>query len=110
MDRTPARAARAAELEVDEDRVEFSIPAGGELPMVEFIRIAQYVTGRVMTYRKADVTGDHLAVSLAGTVRTSRDGFFEFFRTMLAARGLVVESLGGDGIEMQQIRPQGDGD
>jgi hypothetical protein len=63
------------------------------VPIDEFVKLAQEVTGRVIVYSPGDFA-DAAPIGLIGTVRVPRETFFDFFQTTLYTRGFACEVQG----------------
>ncbi|MBK8977874.1 MAG: hypothetical protein IPM29_18355 [Planctomycetes bacterium] len=100
----PSALASIATVSVEGDEIRFAIPGGHELPIADFIRMAQRLTGIPFTYSEADIVRGREGLRLMGELRIPRDQFLGFFRTMLYTRGLVVEPASDDATGMHVIR------
>ena len=92
-----------ASVSVKDDVVSISAPDGG-IPLADFIKLAQRLTGRGFTYRTEDLA-DSPGISWIGTVRMRQSEFFEFFQNMLYVRGFECVSRGtGQGERIEIVR------
>lgn len=85
--------------------LEISTP-DGPVPMKDFIKLAQRITGKVLTYSIADVE-DSPGVYFVGTVGVSRTEFFDFFQTTLYTHGFraIVRGVGSaQSVEIAKAR------
>ncbi len=91
-------------LKVDGDKISISINEQFGLPLDEFIKLAQTVTGRVFTYTEVDITNSpNSKISFIGTISVTRDHFFSFFQTMLYIKGFACVLRGRDDTEIVEI-------
>lgn len=98
----PDAAASPYAVEFGPEEVTLSVRDGGAIPMVEFVRIAQRVTGRVITYRAADMQ-DEALVRFVGTLRIPNDSFFSFFQTTLYVHGFACTEHTQGGVEVVEV-------
>ena len=70
------------------DRLQLTTSARG-IPLRDFIRVAEQLTGKVFHYDARDVTAD-ARISIAGTVSMQRGHFFAFFQTLLSSHGFAT--------------------
>ena len=99
-------------MEVDEatDTIAFSMNESNGMPLVEFVKWAQEVTGKRFTYNAQELAmGNPQAgtISFLGTFRIQRErfqeDFFSFFQTMLYIKGFAVVPRGDGDLEMLEI-------
>ena len=96
-------------VEVNDDIVTISIDDEHGIPMEEFIRAGQFVTGKVLTYSRAEVGDVEHRIRLTGKVLIEAEKFFAFFETMLYVNGFdCVPSARGDA-EIIVIKRRHDG-
>ncbi len=76
------------------------------IPLQDFIKIAQRITGKLFMFSAQEVEG--VSVAVVGTVRLEADRFFEFFQTMAYIQGFAC-ILRGEGDEelVEVVRMQG---
>ncbi|MEC7725943.1 MAG: secretin N-terminal domain-containing protein, partial [Planctomycetota bacterium] len=99
-------------MEVDEatDTIAFSMNESNGMPLVEFVKWAQEVTGKRFTYTATELQNGGSqgnSVSFLGTFRIKRarfqEDFFSFFQTMLYIKGFAVVPRGDGDLEMLEI-------
>ena len=99
-------------MEVDEatDTIAFSMNESNGMPLVEFVKWAQEVTGKRFTYAAQELANGSSqgnTISFLGTFRIKRDrfqeDFFSFFQTMLYIKGFAVVPSGDGDLEMLEI-------
>jgi len=99
-------------MEVDEttDTIAFSMNESNGMPLIEFVKWAQEVTGKRFTYTATELANGSSqgnSVSFLGTFRIKRDrfqtDFFSFFQTMLYIKGFAVVPRGDGDLEMLEI-------
>ena len=75
-----------------------------ELPVAEFVQLAQRVTNQVYTYDRRDLEAK-APISLIGEVRCPRTDFDDFVATMLHTRGLATVAREAEGgVSVIEIR------
>ena len=99
-------------MEVDEatDTIAFSMNESNGMPLVEFVKWAQEVTGKRFTYTANELQNGGAqgnTVSFLGTFRIKRDrfeeDFFSFFQTMLYIKGFACILRGEGAAELVEI-------
>lgn len=85
-------------LEVAGDQITLSVNETTGVPIKDFIKLAQKITGKVFTFNDAEFQTQGTNVNFIGPVRIKRDGFYSFFQTMLYIRGFacVPRSMSGE--------------
>ena len=69
-------------LDISDGMVSISVSEEG-IPLEEFIRVAQPVTGKVFAYSRKDIAGDEHRIRFIGQVKVRREKFLKFFKTLL---------------------------
>lgn len=88
------------------DYLVFSVNERDGVPIKDFIKMAEQITGKVFTYsdndlQQADPTGGK--ITFIGTKRMRKEEFFPFFQTMLYIKGLASVVRGRDNTEIIEI-------
>jgi general secretion pathway protein D len=88
----------AFRIEPEGTKLKISIDENQGLPLVEFIKLAQSLTGKVFTYSDQEMQQGvpESNIRFLGTKTVERDNFFAFFQTMLYIKGFAT-LLRGDG-------------
>jgi hypothetical protein len=63
--------------------------AAAGIAMVEFVKLAQRLTGRVFTFSEKEIAGAE-PVKFTGSVHMKKDAFLPFFQTMLYVKGFAT--------------------
>ena len=86
-----------ADIRVEGDNIVFSLANENQgMPLRDFIKMAQLLTGKVITYPIQEVENEQNNIHFLGTVTVQQDEFFGFFQTMLYIKdfGIVVRGKG----------------
>jgi general secretion pathway protein D len=94
-------------LEIEGEYISFAINESAGLPILDFIKLAERLTGKVFTFDRtgllaATPTGS-AEVTFIGTVRMRREDFFSFFQTMLYIKGFACVLRGEGEAELVEI-------
>ena len=84
----PVLAQQPFELKTEGDSLTLTIGDDG-IAMVEFVKLAERLTGRVFTFSKKEIAGAE-PVKLIGSVRMKKDAFLSFFQTRLYVEGFAT--------------------
>ena len=96
------------QLDIDEERDEISLSVDEStgLGLLDFLKIAEKVTGKRFTFSSNDVqtsAGSGTEITWLGTQRLRRDQFFEFFQTMLYIKGFSCVTRGEGNLEIVEL-------
>jgi len=98
---------RPLDVIADDDDLVVAINEPHGIPVEDFIKLGQMITGKTFTYSKADVGPDH-RISFVGSKRVKKENFFSFFQTILYLHGLATVIHGeGDAEVIEIIRLTG---
>ncbi len=84
----PVLAQQPFELKTEGDSLTLTIDDDG-IAMVEFVKLAQRLTGREFSFSDNEIAGAE-PVKFIGPVRMKKDAFFSFFQTMLYVKGFAT--------------------
>lgn len=92
-------------VEVEGDIVRLSVNESTGVTLKDFIKLAQTITGKVITYSEQDLQlpNPNTNVTFLGTVELRREQFFAFFQTMLYIRNFAIVLRGEEGSEIVQV-------
>ncbi len=99
-------------IEFDErsNTVSFSMPDNGGMPLIDFIKWVQEVSGKRFTFNSQELgsgSSAGSAVNFLGTFRINKDrfqeDFYAFFQTMLYIKGFAVIPRGEGDLELLEI-------
>lgn len=89
--------AGGVKLEVAGDQIALSVNETTGVPIKDFIKLAQKITGKVFTFNDQEFQAQGTNINFIGTVRLKREGFYSFFQTMLYIRGFACVPRSGTG-------------
>ncbi len=88
-------------VDVRDGVITISVPDSGGLPMKDFVKIAQRVTGKLFTFTPQEVEG--VSVRFIGTARVSQARFFGSFQTMAYIKGFACVLRGEGSHEVVEL-------
>ena len=88
-------------VDVRDGVITISVPDGGGIPMKDFVKIAQRVTGKLFTFTPQELEG--VSVRFIGTARVAQARFFGFFQTMAYIKGFACVLRGEGGHEVVEL-------
>ena len=93
-------------LEICDHVVSISVRDDSGIPIQEFIKLAERVTGKAFTY--SELSEDDTRIEFVGDIHLEPDGFFQFFQTMLYLQGYACILRGeGDDELVEIVKMQG---
>ncbi|MFT4515710.1 MAG: hypothetical protein ACI91B_004429, partial [Planctomycetota bacterium] len=109
---TAAKATVKPTVEIDEanDRVLFSLDSELGMPLIDFVKWTQELTGKRFTYNAMELgsgTSPGSRITFIGKLSMKRDrlqqDFFSFFQTMLYIKGFAIVPRGEGDLELLEI-------
>ena len=88
-------------VDVRDGVVSISVPDGGGIPMKDFVKIAQRVTGKLFTFTPQELEG--VSVRCVGTARVAQERFFGCFQTMAYIKGFACVLRGEGSHEVVEL-------
>lgn len=87
-----------------EEYLVISVNEADGLPLKDFVKMAEGITGRVFTFNEAELSQDpNSKVAFIGTMRIKKANFFSFFQTMLYIKGFACVPRGERDTEIVEI-------
>ena len=96
----------AVTISIEDEYVAFAINEGDGLPLLEFIKLTEQLTGRLFTFDQAALLAaapGGARITLLGTARVRVEDFFSFFQTMLYIEGFACILRGEGDAELVEI-------
>jgi len=101
--RSPAAAgSEPMTMTVDGDQIALSVDDRG-LPVTDFVKVAQQLTGKVFTYSAEDLERGDPRIRFIGTMKVEKDKFYDVFQTLLYIKGFGCEVRDQGGTEVVEI-------
>jgi general secretion pathway protein D len=92
------------QLRIEGDRISLSVNENTGLPIVDFIKLAERITGRRFTFTATDFANTEAnAINWIGTVQLQREEFYGFFQTMLYIKGFSCVPRGEGNTEIVEL-------
>ncbi len=88
-------------VDVRDGVITISVPDGGGIPMKDFVKIAQRVTGKLFTFTPQELEG--VSVRFVGTARVAQARFLGFFQTMAYIKGFACVIRGEGSHEIVEL-------
>lgn len=90
--------AGVTQLDVAEDgTITLAVNEATGLPVVEFVKLAQRVTGKTFVYDQQELVAQNKTITFVGPVTLRPERFLDFFQTMLYIQGFAVVVRGEPG-------------
>ncbi len=90
-------------LKIEGEYVSISVNENTGTSLKDFVKLAQQISHRVITFLDTDLNVPNANVTWVGTVRIKREEFFSFFQTMLYIKGFACVMRGTADSEIVQI-------